>query len=99
MLATAAHPGFPAEIGHREAEAVQRVGELMLERALSEGTPGGGYAVPVDIDPTILLSSSGEINSLRSVATIRTTTSNKWTGVSSEGVVAVFEDEGTEVGK
>jgi HK97 family phage major capsid protein len=66
---------------------------------MSEGvTTAGGFGVPVDLDPTILLSSDGAINPIRQLATVSTTTTGTWKGVSSEGVTAAFEPELTEVG-
>ena len=86
------------EFDDGEAAAVRAVGDVMSERALAEGTGStGGYAVPVQIDPSILLSSNGAINPLRELATVTTTTTNRWTGVSSDGVVASFDTEGAEV--
>jgi HK97 family phage major capsid protein len=67
----------------QEHESVRNVTTAEEQRALSEGTgPTGGFGVPVDIDPTILLSSNGAINPIRQLARVFTTTTSKWTGVS-----------------
>lgn len=66
------------------------------ERALSTAT---NYAVPVTIDPTVILTSNGVINPVRQVARVITITGNAWTGVASTGVTASYGVEGpTEVG-
>jgi HK97 family phage major capsid protein len=82
----------------RELESVQRVQGVMQERAMVEGSGGTGkYGVPVEVDPTILLSSSGALNPIRQLARVFTVSTNKWTGVSGS-VTASFADELTEVG-
>src|SRR5690606_33294448 len=47
----------------------------------------GGYAVPYTLDPTIILTSNGQVNPLRSMARVETlTTGNTWKGVTSAGI-------------
>lgn len=48
----------------------------------------GGYAIPVTLDPTILLTSNGATNPLRQIARVETITGagNEWHGVSSSGI-------------
>lgn len=82
----------------QEVESVRLVSAVQAERALLEGTPGGGgFALPLDLDPTVLLASDGAINPLRSLATVQTTAAYEWHGVSSVGVVAAYAAEGVEV--
>jgi HK97 family phage major capsid protein/HK97 family phage prohead protease len=54
---------------------------------------GGGFAVPYQLDPTIILSSSGVINPLRQMARVETITSNEWRGITSAGVTASYAAE------
>ena len=84
----------------REAAAMRAVQEADSMRAMtSGGTTTGGYGVPATIDPTIQLSSDGDLNPLRKVATVTTINgSNQWKGVTSEGVAAHFRAEAAEVG-
>ena len=83
----------------QEVEAVRLVSAVQAERALAEGAPGtGGFALPVDLDPTVLLASDGAINPIRQLATVHVTGSYVWHGVSSVGVTAAYAAEGTEVG-
>jgi len=82
-----------------EGMALEAVGEAMVDRALSIGAPSaGGYALPFTLDPTIMNTSDGSINPLRSLATVTPITTNTWKGVSSAGVTASFSAEATEVG-
>jgi HK97 family phage major capsid protein len=80
-----------------EGEALQRVGEAMQYRSLLAGEAAkGGYAIPADLDPTVLVTSAGVLNPLRELATVITGTSTEWKGVSSAGVEAHFREEGAE---
>jgi HK97 family phage major capsid protein/HK97 family phage prohead protease len=68
-------------------------------RALALGVdPYGGYAVPFQLDPTIILTSNGAINPLRQLARVETITGKEWDGVTSAGVVVTRAAEGAEVG-
>lgn len=64
--------------------------------ALTLGTDSaGGAAVPFQLDPTLILTSDGEINPLRDgMARVERITGKKWQGVTTAGVVAT---RGTEV--
>jgi HK97 family phage major capsid protein len=66
------------------------------ERTLSLTTTAGGYAVPVTLDPTVILTSNGVVNPLRQISRIETITGNTWNGVSSAGITAAYSDEATE---
>ena len=84
------------ELTAGESDALRQGLEAM--RAMGIGSPsGGGYAVPVSIDPSVLLTSDGAINPLRQVARTVTITTSEWNGVSSAGVTAAFGAEASEV--
>jgi HK97 family phage major capsid protein len=82
-----------------EAASVRRVTTAMEQRGMTEGTgSAGGYGVPVVVDPTILLSSNGQLNPIRDLARVFSISgSNKWTGVSGS-VTASFAAEEAEAG-
>ena len=88
------HLGFsPAEV-----EAVRVVSAVMTERGLITGVGSqGGFALPIEIDPTIMLSSSGAINPIRQLARQFTVSGTEWRGVSSAGVTASYDAEAAEV--
>ena len=89
--------GAEAMLTPEEGAAMQAVGASMAERAMVAGTGElGGYAVPLSLDPTVLLTSDGAINPVRELATVTPITSTTWQGVSSAGVKAVFTAEATE---
>jgi HK97 family phage major capsid protein/HK97 family phage prohead protease len=68
-------------------------------RALSLGVdPQGGYAVPFQLDPTVILTSNGAINPIRHLARVETITGKEWDGVTSAGVTVTRANESQEVG-
>src|SRR5574338_123673 len=65
------------------------------QRALSTAT---NYPVPAFTDPTVVLTSSGQINPMRQIARVITITGNTWHGVASTGVGSFsYSAESTEV--
>ncbi|BBA99272.1 putative phage major capsid protein [Actinacidiphila reveromycinica] len=66
-------------------------------RALSLGVDGsGGFAVPFQLDPTVILTSDGSINPLREVSRQVQIVGKKWEGVTSAGVTVTRGAEGDE---
>jgi len=66
------------------------------QRALSLTTTAGGFAVPYQLDPTIIPTSNGSVNPFRQIARVESVTSNEWRGVTSAGVIANYRAEGAE---
>lgn len=67
--------------------------------ALSTGTTtAGGFAVPAQLDPTVMLTSAGAVNPMRAVARVVQTTSNTWQGITSAGITAGYAAEASEAG-
>ena len=81
-----------------EADAHRAVVAFQSEsRAMAEGTgAGGGFLVPLTLDPSILLSSAGSINPLRRIGRVTQTVTNSWTGITSAGVTAEWKPESNE---
>ncbi|MGE5695704.1 MAG: hypothetical protein ACM4D3_10855 [Candidatus Sericytochromatia bacterium] len=72
-----------------EAEAFRRVASLKTEqRAMSLTDNVGGYLVPYELDPTVVLTRDGSINPLLSISRVINNVSDVWHGVSSAGVSA-----------
>lgn len=66
-------------------------------RALALGTDAaGGYAVPFQLDPTVILTSDGVVNPLRQLARVVQVVGKKWEGVTSAGVSVTRGAEGDE---
>ena len=90
--------------GHRlwtaeEADAFRTAEAYKVEaRAMGIGTDaGGGYLLPFQLDPAILLTSNGSTNPLRQVARVVTITSDEWHGITSAGATAEWKAEAAEV--
>lgn len=64
--------------------------------AMSLTAANGGYLVPFTLDPTIILTNNASANPYRRYATIKTTATNDWNGVTSAGVTAEWTAEGIE---
>lgn len=78
-------------LSSEQSRAVERWEEL---RAMSIGVDGGGgYGVPVLIDPTIVLTAQGSPNDFFNLARVETITTDAWKGVSSAGVSWQFRAE------
>lgn len=82
-------PAFMPE----EVHAIDQVRQI--KRAMSVGTDSaGGFAVPVLIDPTIILTAQGSTNDILRLARVETITNDTWRGLSSAGVSWSFRAEG-----
>lgn len=67
------------------------------QRALTLGTDtAGGFAVPFQLDPTIILTSNGVINPLRSISRVVQITGKVWEGLTSAGVTVSRSAEAAE---
>jgi HK97 family phage major capsid protein len=79
----------------REEQSAWHLGQS-AERALSLTGASGGFAVPFDLDPTILNTSNGVVNPIRQLARVQQITTDEWRGVSSAGITASYAAEATE---
>lgn len=64
--------------GHMVSPEEQRA----LERAMSLTDSAGGYLVPFQLDPTVIITSAGSLNEIRRVARKVVATGDVWNGVS-----------------
>lgn len=69
-----------------------------LERAMSLTDSAGGYLVPFQLDPTIIITSNGSRNDIRQVARQVVATGDVWNGVSSGAVSWRWASEASESG-
>lgn len=69
----------------------------VYERALVEGTPAawspGSFPVPYQLDPTVLLTSSGVNSQIRAAARVEQIVGKEWLGVTSGGVTVSRANE------
>jgi HK97 family phage major capsid protein len=81
-----------------EQRAVQQASAAEeMRTAMAEGAGAtGGFGLPIQIDPTINLSSNGAINPIRSLANVRSMSTRELRLVSSDGVTATYSAEASE---
>jgi HK97 family phage major capsid protein len=94
VIATSS-PGYAKEFGTYLRSGGRVVGKEM-ERAASLTTTAGGYAVPVVLDPSVILVSSGVVNPIRQLARVVQISGNTWEGITSTGITAAYGAEVTE---
>lgn len=69
------------------------------QRAMAMGVDAnGGFAVPFQLDPTLILTSDGVDDPIRQIARVEQITGKEWQGVTSAGVTATRSSEGDEAG-
>lgn len=56
------------------------------QRAMSTTSANGGYAVPFQLDPTVILTNAGTANPLRQIARQEQIVGKQWQGVTSAGI-------------
>ena len=68
-----------------------------VSRAMSLTDAAGGYLVPFQLDPTVIITSAGTRNDIRQVARQVVATGDTWNGVSSAAVSWSWDAEAAEV--
>lgn len=68
-----------------------------ISRAMTLTDNAGGYLIPFQLDPSVILTANGSVNQVRQIARVVTATGDVWNGVSSAGVTASWDAEATQV--
>jgi HK97 family phage major capsid protein len=68
-----------------------------VQRAMSLTDANGGYMVPFQLDPTVILTSDGSYNEMRQIAQQVVATADVWNGVSAGAVSWSFDAEASAV--
>jgi HK97 family phage major capsid protein len=68
-----------------------------VNRAMSLTDAAGGYLVPFQLDPTLILTSNGSFNQIRQIARTVVATGDVWNGVSAGAVSWSWDAEAAEV--
>lgn len=68
-----------------------------VNRAMSLTDAAGGYLVPFQLDPTVILTSAGSFNQIRQIARSVVATGDVWNGVSAGAVQWSWDAEAAEV--
>lgn len=83
------------DLSDAERKAVSRVNSFA--RAMSLTDAAGGYLVPFQMDPTVIITANGSLNQIRQVARQVVATGDLWHGVSSGAVSWSYDAEAAEV--
>lgn len=84
-----------ADLDADERRSIQRVREAA--RAMSLTDNAGGYLVPFQLDPTVIITANGSVNEIRRVARQVVATGDEWHGVSSGAVSWSYDAEAAQV--
>ena len=68
-----------------------------LARAMSLTDSAGGYAVPLPIDPTIVVNDDGTVNPFREICTVKQTAADVYRSVNMTAVTGSWDGEAAEV--
>lgn len=88
--------GYGDLLSPEERQAMRDARAWDASRAMSEGG-SASVMVPFWLDPAVAITNNGTVSPIRSLATVKTITSNVWHGVTSAGVSAEWIAEATEV--
>jgi HK97 family phage major capsid protein len=88
--------GARDRFSNKEIEAVRRVHQVAGERAMGDLDTAGGFLIPAQLDPAILLASSGSNNPIREMARVVQTVGESWKGVSTAGATSRWAVEASE---
>jgi HK97 family phage major capsid protein len=91
LKVVSALPGHNPLLTEKEINAVAYASSLR-QMDLS----AAGYAIPITLDPTLNLTSDGQVNPIRQLARVETITTTEWKGVTSDGVTMAFHAESYE---
>lgn len=69
----------------------------VLQRAMSLTDANGGYAVPLPVDPTLILNDDGSVNPFRQISTVRTIVTDQLRTVNSTAASFSWDGEAGEV--
>jgi HK97 family phage major capsid protein len=84
--------------GHTLTDVEQRaLAEVENFRAMSLTDNAGGYLVPFQLDPTVIVTSAGVLSEIRAGARVVVATGDVWNGVSAANVSWSFDAEASEV--
>jgi HK97 family phage major capsid protein len=84
-----------ADLDPEERRALNEV--RAFQRAMSLSDPAGGYLVPFQLDPTVILTSDGSYNEIRGLSRQVVAIGDTWNGVSAGAVSWSFDAEASEV--
>jgi len=87
-----------ANLSVAEREAMATVSHVARQtRAMSLTDSAGGYLVPFQLDPTVVLTANGSVNEIRQAARQVVAIGDVWNGISSGAVAWSYDAEASQV--
>lgn len=86
-----------AKMATNRGHLVTPVEQGALERAMSLTDTAGGYLVPFQLDPTVIITANGSLNQIRQAARQVVATGDVWNGVSAGSVSWSWDAEAAQV--
>lgn len=71
--------------------------QAAISRAMTLTDTAGGYLIPTQLDPNVILTANGSVNQVRQIARVVNVTGDTWTGITSAGVTASWDAEAAQV--
>lgn len=68
-----------------------------IARAMSLTDTAGGYLIPFQLDPAVIITANGSFNQVRQIARVVQATGDVWNGITSAGVTASWDAEAAQV--
>ncbi len=68
-----------------------------IARAMSLTDTAGGFLIPFQLDPSVIITANGSFNQVRQIARVVTATGDTWNGITSAGVTASWDSEAAQV--
>jgi len=68
-----------------------------ISRAMTLTDSAGGFLIPTQLDPNVILTANGSVNQVRQIARVVSITGDTWTGITSAGVTASWDAEAAQV--
>lgn len=70
--------------------------QAAISRAMSLTDSAGGYLIPFQLDPSVIITANGSFNQVRQIARVVTATGDVWNGITSAGVTASWDAEAAQ---
>lgn len=70
--------------------------QAAIARAMSLTDNAGGYLIPFQLDPSVIITANGSFNQVRQIARVVTATGDVWNGVTSAGVTGSWDAEAAQ---
>ena len=71
--------------------------QAAIARAMTLTDTAGGYLIPFQLDPSVIITANGSFNQVRQIARVVNATGDTWNGITSAGVTGSWDAEAAQV--